>query len=222
MSDAPILTICLATVENRAAIFALLYDEVLRQSEGRPVEVLVACDAKQISIGKKRQNLIEQATGQYVVFIDDDDWIAPTYVEDILAALATNPDCVGFEIQCTVNGKNPKRAIASMRYKVWGEGRDGYSFVRSTYHKTPCRREIALKAGFPDLRYGEDRIYSEGVIRHVRTEVFIKSVLYHYRFSTAETFQKKYGITEEVKAKQRRVTAGVRGPRYDFRGRKVG
>lgn len=190
---APRFSILLCTVQNRATLFAKLHAEILRQSEGKPVEVLVACDNKEISIGKKRQNLLTQATGDYCAFIDDDDFISPDYVDSILAALESNPDCVGFKITCTTNGANSQKAIASIRYSQWMEGVDGFAHARSTYHKTPHLRSIGLKVGFPDLRYGEDRPYSAGLMRHVKTESFIDKVLYHYRFRT-EPFATKYGL----------------------------
>lgn len=198
-NSTPVLSILLATVESRKDLFALLHAELLRQSEGKPVELVVACDNKEISIGKKRQNLLEAAKGEYVCFIDDDDWVSPYYVTDILAALSAKPDCIGFEIQCTHNGQNPQRAIASMRYKQWCDNRDGYRFCRSIYHKTPVRRELALQAGFPDLRYGEDKVYSERIMGLVKTEVFIKSTLYFYRFSSHENFAMKYGFPKTFK-----------------------
>lgn len=193
MSDTPLLSILLPTVVTRAGRFAKLYAHILAQARGKPVEVIVACDNKEISIGKKRQNLLEQATGEYVVYIDDDDWVADDYVERILAALSTKPDCVGFLIHCTSNGKNPVLARASLRYNKWGENEDGYAHTRSPYQKTPVRRSIALKVGFPDLRYAEDREFSKGLLKHLKLEVFIDEVLYHYRYEY-EPFAKKYGI----------------------------
>lgn len=174
-------------------MFALLHAEILRQSEGKPVEVLVACDNKEISIGKKRQNLLEKATGDHICFIDDDDFVAPTYVDEILAALETKPDCVGFKIHCTTNGGNPQSAITSMRYPKWVDNKDGYAHCRSPYQKTPIKRSIALQVGFPNLRYAEDHVYSIGVTRLIKTELFIDSVLYFYRFRT-EPFATKYGF----------------------------
>ncbi len=214
----PRLSILLATVTNRASLFAKLHAEILRQCEGRPVEVIIACDAKEISIGRKRQNLLEQATGDYVAYVDDDDWLAPDYVDRILTALATSPDCVGFLISCTTNGGRPVMAKASMCYKQWGEGQDGYAHTRSCYHKTPHRRSIGLAVGFPDLRFGEDRPYSAGLMKHVKTEVFVDAVCYHYRFKT-EPFHKKYGISPE---RAPRAQAGERQPRLDYKGRRVG
>ena len=194
MDTQPKLSICLATVENRCDLFALLHAELLRQTKDHPeVELIVACDAKQISIGKKRQNLLEAATGDYVCYIDDDDWISVDYVVTILDALKSKPDCVGFEIHCTKNGGAVESAIASMRYKQWGDHQDGYRYNRSIYHKTPVRRELALQVGFPDLRYAEDKFYSAGVQALCKTEVFIKRVLYYYRYRN-EPFGTKYGI----------------------------
>ncbi len=189
----PTLSILLATVVERAALFAKLHAHLLKQAEGKPVEIVVACDNKEISIGAKRQQLLERATGDYVAFIDDDDWVADSYVDRILTALESKPDCVGFLIDCTNNGGPVRKAIASMRYPRWMEGKDGYAHNRSCYHKTPHLRSIALKVGFPDLRYGEDRPYSEGLMRHVKREEFIDAALYTYRFHH-ENFNKKYGI----------------------------
>jgi hypothetical protein len=214
----PRLTIALPTVVNRADLFAKLHTHIAAQCEGKPVEIIIACDAKEISIGKKRQNLLEQAKGDYVVFIDDDDWVAADYVDKILAALATSPDCVGFLISCTTNGNRPVMAKASMHYKEWAENRDGYAHVRSTYQKTPVRRELALKAGFPDLRYGEDRIYSAAVVKLVKTEAFINAVLYNYRYKP-EPFHAKYGI-KPGQREPRKPTE--RQPRLDYKGRRVG
>ena len=205
----PRFSILLATVENRAELFAKLHAELTRQALNKPVELVIACDKKEISIGKKRQNLLESAVGDYVAFVDDDDFIAEDYVDSILAALETSPDCVGFEIICTQNGRNPQRAIASIKYPDWCEGKDGYTYNRSIYHKTPVKRSIALKVGFKDMRYGEDRIYSRGVMQHVRTMKFIAKPMYFYRFRS-ENFASKYGIT---KSAPRRV---------DYKGRRVG
>lgn len=198
LDSLPKLSILLATVLSRADLFSLLHTELLRQSEGKSVELVVACDNKEISIGKKRQNLLEQAKGQYVVFIDDDDWVADTYVDDLLIALETEPDCVGFKISCTANGGNPESAITSIRYPKWGDNQDGFRFVRSIYHKSPVRRDLAINVGFPDLRYGEDRVFSEGIMRHLKTEVFVDRVLYFYRYRH-ENFATKYGFPKKVK-----------------------
>lgn len=193
MDSPPKFSILCATVQNRCDLFAKLHAELKRQADGKPVEIVVACDAKEISIGKKRQNLLEAAKGDWIAFVDDDDWISQNYVDKILTALEQNPDCVGFKIECSFNGGPPQKAVTSIRYLRWAEDRDGYKFVRGIYHKSVVRRSISLGVGFLDLRYGEDRPHSEGLMRLVKKEAFVDAVLYYYRYHR-EPFGKKYGI----------------------------
>lgn len=185
------LSILLPTVIERTEVFNVLYEELQKQAKGKPVELIVMCDNKEISIGAKRQQLLQKAKGEYIVFIDDDDWIAEDYIDQILAN--AKKDAIGFQIECIFDGTNKCLASASARYKDWAENVDGYRYVRSTYHKTPVKRELALKVGFGDKRFGEDYDYSKKLVRLVRSENYINKVMYYYRYKT-EDFNKKYGI----------------------------
>jgi hypothetical protein len=187
------LSILIATIESRAALFAELYLKIDRQKT-QEVEILSEIDNKQISIGRKRQILLERAKGDYVVFIDDDDDVSMDYIDQILQAIKTEPDCVGMLIDCDMQGVK-QNAIASLRYKNWGENKDGFKYIRSPYHKTPVKRWIALKAGFPDKRFGEDYEYSMRLINSglLKTEVMVKSPIYFYRYKY-ENPKTKYGI----------------------------
>jgi len=187
------LSILIATIESRAALFAELYLKIDRQKT-QEVEILSEIDNKQISIGRKRQILLERAKGDYVVFIDDDDDVSMDYIDQILQAIKTEPDCVGMLIDCDMQGVK-RNAIASLKYKNWGENKDGFKYVRSPYHKTPIKRWIALKAGFPDKRFGEDYEYSMRLINSglLKTEVMVKSPIYFYRYKY-ENPKTKYGI----------------------------
>lgn len=158
-------------------------------------EVIIFRDNKEISVGKKRQLLLEAATGEYVTFIDDDDMVPAYYVSEIMTAIENEPDTIGFFIDCDMQGEY-KKAVASLRYKEWGENIDGYNYVRSPYQKTPIRREIALKIGYMDKRYAEDACYSERLMKSglLKTEHFINLVMYYYQFNY-ENPETKYGIT---------------------------
>ena len=187
------LSILVPTVVTRKPFFDKLADEILKQIEPfkDQVEFISICDNKEISIGAKRQKLVERAKGEYISFVDDDDWIASDYVERILNN--TGSDAVGFQIECTFDGKNKCLASASRRYADWGENRDGFRYVRSIYHKTPVRRELALQAGFKDMRFGEDYDYSMRVMKLVKSEAYIPHVMYYYRY-IGEAHDQKYGI----------------------------
>lgn len=187
------LSILLPTIESRKEVFALLFAHLATQAKDLPVELVVDCDNKQVSIGAKRQRLLEKARGEYIVFVDDDDWVINDYVQSILDN--TGSDAIGFQIECTDHAKPDVRelASASRKYTDWGDNKDGFRYVRSIYHKTPVRRELALKAGFKDMRFAEDYDYSMRVMPLIQSEAYIPKVMYYYRFKYEE-HSAKYGI----------------------------
>lgn len=186
------LSILIPTVYGREEKLKALMDILEPQvADKREVQILTYKDNKTISIGKKRQELLEAAIGEYVVFIDDDDLVSEEYVNEILNNIGS--DAIGFLIQCTFDGRNKCIARASSKYKDWGEHKDGFRYVRSIYHKTPVRRELALKAGFKDMRFGEDYDYSMRLNPLIQTEAFINRIMYFYQYEE-EDFNSKYGI----------------------------
>ena len=148
------------------------------------VEILFIEDQKQMTIGDKRQRLLEMAKGQMICYIDDDDWVPSYYLKKILEVIKPDVDCIGFKIDCNINGKQ-ESAIASNIYDCWCEDRDGYKHCRTPYHKTPVKRSIALQIGFNrDMRFGEDALYSKQLKQSglIKKEEFIPFVLYKYTY----------------------------------------
>lgn len=193
-TEIPVWSICIPTVKGRFSKFSKLQKHVFDQAAGKPVEIICLHDDKEMSVGRKRQMLLEQCSGTWVSMIDDDDWVADNYVEAILQVLrSADPDCVGFEIECT--GTKGKTAATSLKYSDWKSDFDGYDYVRSPYQKTPTRLKAALAVGYKDLRFGEDYDYSQRLSLSglLKRETFIPEVLYQYRF-TNENHSTKYGL----------------------------
>jgi len=193
------LNILICTIPTRENEFNLLKHHLQSQINElgvqKQVSILSKLDNKQISVGAKRQLLLEEATADYIVFIDDDDMIPYYYVDKILEAIKLSPDCIGFRIECT--GTSGKTASASNKWDDWAENVGGFDYVRTIYHKTPVKREIALAIGYEDKRFGEDYCYSKRLKESglLKNEVFIDKVMYEYRYAH-EDHSTKYGITE--------------------------
>lgn len=191
------LSILICTIEGREDKFETLLTSIKKQMlldyVGK-VELLKKIDNKEISVGEKRQYLLNRAEGDYIVYIDDDDAVADDYISSILKAIEQNPDCIGFKIECNMEGTKHK-AIASNIYDDWCENIDGFKYCRTIYHKTPVKREIALQIGFKDMRFGEDYDYSKRLKQSklLKTEVFIDKYLYFYNYKY-ENPNTKYGI----------------------------
>ncbi len=191
----PRLSILIATVPDREIPFSVLKHELDRQAKGLPVEIVVDSSPRgSISIGAKRQKMNEGAKGEYVVHIDDDDWVPPEYVLTVVNALGSNPDCVGHYELVEGMGKIPQMSIWTNKAPRWMDGRDairayGVQYARTPFHKTPLKREHALAIGIKDMGHGEDHDFSKRLkeARLCRTEVFVPRVLYFYRYDISST-----------------------------------
>lgn len=207
-ADAPILlSILIASIDERAAQFGVLLTDLIAQAQGLPVEILSHIDNRQLSIGRKRGELYNHAAGQFAVSIDDDDDVAGNYVSEICKVIADHLeqgkplDCIGFYIECRNYpsvGKT-KLAIVSNSVPRWHEDKE--KIYRTPYQKNPIRTDIAKAAGFPDLRFGEDYQFSLRLQRQrrLKTEYFIGSTLYFYNTPQLSDMKGRY----EAKPKRR-------------------
>lgn len=195
----PLLTIMIPTTVDRYAQFRLLarivFNQIFDGHYWSKVELIWEEDNKEISVGAKRQKLLERSRGEFVVGIDSDDAVADSYVKDIVEAIEKNQtaDHVGFIEKCIIDGVE-SRSIFSIRHQKWDENKDGYDHIRCANPKSVIRRSKALQVGFPDLRFGEDRIFSENVTPLLISEVFIEKELYIYK-PTPSPHNERYGIT---------------------------
>lgn len=178
------LSILICSLTNRTDFLKRLMDclELQRTPE---VEILISTDDGTMSIGAKRNNLIEQSSGLYIAFIDDDDMVSINYIDLILKAIQTNPDVVGMHLLMTQDGENEERTYHSLKYRTWYNEADPVRpgklrYFRNPNHLNPVKRELAIQIKFPLIDYGEDRVYSTNLLPLLKTEVYIKQPIYYY------------------------------------------
>ena len=183
------LSILVPTLESRAELLRELMS-VLADQLTSEVEVLTELDAGSRSIGEKRNALVARATGEYVCFVDDDDLVSSDYVSRILAATRSSPDCVGMHLLRFDDGVLTGFAYHSVRYASWHQNRDqstGYMrFYRHPNHLNPVKREHALRCRFPDISFGEDRVYSRELRKYLRSEEYVVEPIYYYLYRTSK------------------------------------
>ena len=96
-------SILIPTIARRRVKFAALLDVLLPQAERAParVEVVALHNNGERPLPEIRQALVDAAAGRYLSFVDDDDMVVPSYVNDIAFALLENPgaDSVGFQLE---------------------------------------------------------------------------------------------------------------------------
>jgi glycosyltransferase involved in cell wall biosynthesis len=183
------LSILICTIQGREGYLTRLLQELVQQKARLSnqltdeVEIIVESDNGAMSTGSKRNYLISKSTGKYVVFIDDDDIVAPTYIADILKAAEQDPDVIVFNGTMTTNGKDERKWFISKDYPY--EAKNG-AYYRYPNHIVPIRREIAIQFKFQDITVGEDYLWATAIHTSglIKTEVKIDKELYHYQFRT--------------------------------------
>jgi glycosyltransferase involved in cell wall biosynthesis len=194
------LSILIATTVDRRDMFNNLYINFNTQISlldlRNQVEVIYIEDNKQMSIGNKRNELLKLASGEWIVFFDSDDKPANNYVELIYNTIINNPDidCIGINVNMTTNGNNPQRCCHRLKYQTWRDNVDGWDYVRNITHFNPVKKELALKVGFKDLRFGEDKDYSDRLFPLLKKEFYIEQPIFDYLYTNKQSHNIKYGI----------------------------
>jgi len=181
------LSILIRSLESRKeqfdALFKHLTDQINVQETADDVEILFEIDNKQVSSGAKANNLLKRAAGEYVIFIDDDDWVADWYVEELLNACKSGCDCFGINGFYSINGGTGiKWRLSKDNIDVDTYENGEQMLLRRTNHITAVKREIALQAMFPDKSNAEDKYYSSRL--KLETEYTITLPMYWYRYLT--------------------------------------
>ena len=162
------------------------------------IEIILATDNREMTLGEKRERLYKVANGLYSIQVDSDDLISEDAIQLILNAIEQEPDVITFEESVTIDGKY-SRSNFSLKYKEWnGDGssvlEDGFHYQRSPFYKCVIKTEIARSVPFPKIRYNEDEQWSILLMPYLSSEVHIDKQLYIYEY-TSTPFHERYGIT---------------------------
>lgn len=172
------LSVLIATMPSRKKQFDSLYKSIWGQ-DCKGVEIIFD-DSMEYNIGVKRNKLLNWATGDYVVFADDDDHVSKDYISKIIKATEQNSDCIGISGIITTNGTKKRQWHISKEYGSWYTKNKIY--YRTPNHISPVKREIALQAMFPETRFGEDAEYSKRILPLLKSETIVKGNIYHYDY----------------------------------------
>ena len=130
------LSILICTMPSRSEMLKKLTQQLmllLVKYDESEWEVLIQPD-ENINVGKKRNILLQKASGDFIVFIDDDDEIHDNYIDAFMNAIESNPDadCIGYRGYITFDGSSRKDWVISKECETWHE-KDGVYYVNSLY-----------------------------------------------------------------------------------------
>ena len=144
------------------------------------VEILVEPE-RDMTIGAKRNLLVARATGKYLVHVDDDDQVNPSYVARILEAAERDPDV----ITLGVFYNEPNGITSHWHFSIEYTDMVRKESVLMMYptHLCPMRESIARLYKFQHTNIGEDMSWSKAIKQTglLKTEIHI-GPMYHYLY----------------------------------------
>jgi glycosyltransferase involved in cell wall biosynthesis len=171
----------------------------LSQKDQDRVEILMLTDNKKMTLGDKRNFMVDMSAGRYVQFIDDDDRIAPDMFKSLLNGIdASDADVVTFWAEVSLNGAKAKLCKYSKDFK-----RDynlPNEYRRIPNHISCVKRELSTKVLFPSIPYGEDSGYSRALLPHLRTEHKLNRVLYFYDYDSQTSETQEHQLSRYIDA----------------------
>lgn len=159
---------------------------LLSTQKNEDVEILVFEDNGERTIGEKRNQLLEWATGEYVCFFDDDDIPSSNYISNIMEGISKGVDCCSLRGIITFDGERPELFEHSIKYNEYKTTSNPIMYERYPNHLNAIKASIATQFKFPEINHGEDtawatQIHNSGLIK---TEHYIDEVIYHYKYVT--------------------------------------
>ena len=179
------VSVLICTIPKRHEEFITLLKDIENYKKQVDIKIEVLFDCRlDITIGKKRQALLDRANGLYSCFIDDDDKITPYYFQVIQDAIKSGDyDCIQLNGRYYIDDKFDRPFIHSLKYTKWIE--DETAYYRCPNHLNPIKTSIMRKVKFHDISNQEDRKFSEELVKQqlLKTEYTHDKVQYLYYFN---------------------------------------
>ena len=146
-------------------------------------------------VATTRNRLLEKVKGNFVLFVDSDDWIELNMVEFLVEkAIKENTNMVvcGNVVNDTIPALNYKEEIWS-KDKVIKEFLRHVHFNGSLWNKLICVKLLKNSPAFhPEISYGEDALFTWQLIQGVQNVVVTNKQLYHYRMNEGSLSHAKW------------------------------
>ncbi len=146
-------------------------------------------------VASTRNNLLDKVKGDYVLFVDSDDWIELNMVEYLVeVALEYNSKFVMCDR--VINDAKPKNS--ALEIKILSQEQAIHDFLRHEYfigslwNKLFDKNLLYNERFHRDISYGEDALFCWGVLQKVDKVVVTDRQLYHYRMNEGSVTHSKW------------------------------
>lgn len=146
-------------------------------------------------VATTRNHLLEKIKGDYVLFVDADDWIELDMIETMLnLSLKYDADIVNCQ-----NVKNDDICSKNKtKIELWFQEDTIYHFLRhlifngSLWNKLIRARLLHGLKFHSEISYGEDALFCWQVLQRIKTVVRTPNEYYHYRMNDTSLSHRQY------------------------------
>lgn len=181
------ISILIPTMKSRERLFQQVLADIRKQAAECPeiqTEILWESDNGELTLGQKRNILMDRCSGKYHCFIDDDDVLSPRYLRTFVPMITSgiDYDCASFVGAHYNRGVFNKLFHHSMKYSSWEEKPD--RFIRTVSPMNLIKTDIVRQVRYKDIRNTEDHEFSKRLMASglLKTEYEIDPnyPIYHY------------------------------------------
>jgi|SRR5688572_9861677 len=197
-TDVLMLDVLIPTIPSRRGVFTKLIKKVAAQASDCHVyhptlgEVRIRANKGKeflkggLSVGAKRQALLDISEAKYICFLDDDEDISPDYIETILRLCYQDKDLCTFKsfFKCDTYWSVVNM---SLQNKTNEEASPEYEIQRTPWHVCAIRREKAIQEKFMDVNNNEDYEWFERVLKNCNDEAHSERIIHNYNHSSTKS-----------------------------------
>lgn len=205
--------------------FAILQDYSRRDSR------IHLINKENEGVSQARNDALKQASGEFVMFVDADDWIDPETCETVLSSAVEEQADIVMWSYCSETESRSSRKVIYPEKRIFNDtevkmqlhrrfvGVLNEELARPELADALCpvwgklyRRELLVGIEFVDLKEigtYEDGFFNLEVFGRARKVVYLPEYFYHYRRSTTESVTS--GYREELFSQWQNLFAQMRG-----------
>lgn len=135
------------------------------------------------SIGGKRNELRQRAVGKYSLFLDDDELVAPNYIEILVRLAQEDKDVLSY--RCLFKSDYYWAVLnMSLANEKNEEANPNGLVQRTIWHVCAIKTDITRRENFNDeLNHNEDYTWIEKILPHCHSEAHSDIILLQYNHS---------------------------------------